>query len=88
MAGVELPLLAIRKQIASAIDLVIQIKRFRSGHRRIVSIAEVTGMEGETVTLQDIFAFEEDRFKCTGFVPTFVDRLRANGIDFPTNYFA
>lgn len=98
MAGVDLPLLAIRKQIQSAIDLVVQIKRFRNGTRRIVSVAEVVGMEGEIITLQDVFAFENDvrtpgatgdhgRFRATGFVPTFVERLRAQGIEFPPNYF-
>ena len=98
MAGVELPLLAIRKQIQSAIDLIIQIKRFRNGKRRIVSVTEVVGMEGEVVTLQDIFAFETDlntpgaapdhgRFKVNGLVPTFLDRLRAQGIELPPGYF-
>jgi Flp pilus assembly CpaF family ATPase len=86
MAGVDLPLLAIRKQIQSALDLIIQIKRSRDGKRRIVSVAEVTGMEGEVVTLQDVFAWN-DEFKCTGFVPTFVERLKAQGIEFPQGYF-
>lgn len=96
MAGTEIPLLTIRKQIASAIDLVIQLRRFRSGKRRVVSISEVTGMEGDVITLQDIFVFEqgptkgseEGAFKFTGFVPTFVDRLREQGLDVPKNYFS
>lgn len=86
MAGIDLPLLAIRKQIQSALDLIIQIKRPRDGKRRIVSVAEVVGMEGEVVTLQDIFTWDVD-FKCTGFVPTFVERLKAQGIEFPPGYF-
>jgi Flp pilus assembly CpaF family ATPase len=96
-SGVELPLSAIRRQIQSALDLIVQIKRFRSGKRRITAITEVTGMEGETITLQDIFAFEsashdlshsdDGIFKATGLVPTFVDRLREQGFELPRNYF-
>jgi pilus assembly protein CpaF len=98
MANTDMPLTAVRKQISSAVDLIIQIRRFRNGKRRIVSITEVTGMEGETITLQDIFLFELDmntlgqdengRFKPTGFVPVLLDRLRENGVDLPGNYFA
>ena len=101
MAGVELPLTAIRKQIASAVDLIVQIKRFRSGKRRIIAISEVVGMEGDTVTLQDIFAYEQEaksstglndgvegEFRCLGFVPTFIERLRAQGIELPSGYFS
>lgn len=97
LAGTDLPIAAIRKQITSALDLIVQIKRFRDGKRRIVEVAEVTGMEGETILLQDIFSFEASldssgnmergRFKVTGLVPTFVDRLREQGIEFPRNYF-
>ncbi|MGK5082412.1 CpaF family protein [Bdellovibrionota bacterium FG-1] len=98
MAEVELPLLAIRKQIASALDLVIQIKRFRTGKRKIIAISEVTGIEADTITLQDIFSFESDlrtagaspdqgQFRSTGLVPTFVEKLRTNGIDFPAGFF-
>ena len=90
MSGVELPLTAIRRQIQSAIDLIIQIKRFRNGARRITAITEITGLEGEMITLQDIFESEADAgpFKCTGYVPTFLDRLRDNGVDLPRNYFS
>ena len=98
MAGVELPLIAVRKQIASALDLIVQIKRFRNGKRHVVAISEVTGMEGETITLQDIFTFElsaktapgttySSSFVCTGFVPTFVERLHEQGLEFPQHYF-
>jgi pilus assembly protein CpaF len=97
MAGVDLPLTAIRKQIASAIDLIVQIRRFRSGKRRIVAVTEVTGMEGDTITLQDVFLYEQDTrnhgggdagtFRTTGLVPTFIDRLREYGIELPRNYF-
>ncbi len=93
MAGVELPLLAIRKQIESALDLVIQTRRSRNGKRRVIGLSEVTGMEGETITLQDIFVFEPDSgssggtFRFTGFVPTFIHRFREYGIELPKNYF-
>jgi len=98
MTGVEIPLLALRKQMASAIDLIIQIKRFRSGKRRIVNVSEVTGMEGETILLQEIFAFDPElasvgrtddgQFKTTGLVPKLVEKLREQGIELPSNYFA
>lgn len=96
-AGLELPLLAIRKQVQSAIDLIVQIKRFRNGKRRVVAITEVTGMEGETLTLQDLFLFEHDpvhgasdrgAYKSTGLMPQFVGRLREQGIEFPRGYFS
>lgn len=92
MAGIELPIVALRKQIASALDLIIQIRRFRNGKRRIVLISEVTGVEGETLTLQDIFKFESEgesgKFKPTGLVPICLDRLKEQGIEIPNHYFA
>ncbi|OFZ82970.1 MAG: hypothetical protein A2583_13095 [Bdellovibrionales bacterium RIFOXYD1_FULL_53_11] len=101
LANTELPLLAIRKQVTSALDLVVQIKRFRGGERKLVSIVELTGMESDTYTLQDIFMYEIDlsatldqtaagsagRFKCTGLVPTFMERMREHGIEMPKNFF-
>jgi pilus assembly protein CpaF len=89
LAGVDLPLSAIRKQMASALDLIIQIHRFRNGKRRIVLISEVTGTEGDVITLQDIFQFETEteKFKVTGLVPTFLSRLKEQGIELPSNYF-
>ena len=58
MSGMELPLRAIRSQIASAVDIIVQIARLRDGSRKIINIAEVTGMEGDIITLQDLFYFE------------------------------
>jgi pilus assembly protein CpaF len=89
LAGSDLPLPAIRKQIASAIDLLIQVKRFRDGKRRITAMSEITGSEGEMVTLQDIFTFETETesFKASGLVPTFADELRELGFDLPTRIF-
>jgi pilus assembly protein CpaF len=57
-AGLELPLAAIRRQISSAIQLIVQIKRFRSGSRKVVSIQEITGLEQDTILLQEIFSFD------------------------------
>ncbi len=97
MASTDLPLPAIRKQITSALDLIIQIRRFRNGTRRVVAGTEVVGMEGDTITTQDVFLFEIDTgslgdtdqgiFKMTGLVPTFLDRLREHGVELPRNYF-
>jgi pilus assembly protein CpaF len=98
MAGMDLPLRAIREQIASAIDIIVQISRLRDGTRRVVSITEVQGMEGEIITMQDAFAFDfaagvdaDGRFKGhavpTGVRPRFVDRFIDLGIDVPASIF-
>lgn len=89
MAGFELPSAAIREQIASAIHLIIQQTRLPDGSRKIVKISEVTGREGNTILLQDIFTFEQEGFDenfhvigrhtATGNIPTFVDELRQAG---------
>ncbi len=91
MAGVDMPLYAIRSQIASALDIIVQQSRLRDGSRRIVSITEITGMEGDIVSMQDIFVFETDgstdgqgrfngRFKSTGVYPKCVSKIRSNGV--------
>jgi len=98
MAGMDLPMRAIREQIASAIDLIVQITRLRDGSRRITYVTEVVGMESEVVTLQDVHTFdysagidESGRFlgsaRPTGLRPTFSDRLSAIGIDLPPSLF-
>ncbi|MFQ5461238.1 MAG: CpaF family protein [Phycisphaerae bacterium] len=89
MAGFDLPVRAIRQQFASAINLIISAQRLTGGPRKIVSVTEVTGMEGETITMQDIFSFEQKgistegkaygQFVATGIRPSFVDRLSAAG---------
>ncbi len=87
MSGINLPLLAIRKQIASSIDLIVQTKRLRSGERKITTIAELTGMEGEVITSQELFGFDETKgFKSTGLVPAFAERLKEQSIEFPSNF--
>ncbi len=92
LAGTDLPLLAVRKQISEALDLIVQIKRFRTGVRKIVNVSQLTGMEGETILLQELFISDphdpDASFRCTGYVPTFMDRLRDEGVDFPSDFFA
>jgi pilus assembly protein CpaF len=98
MAGYELPTLAIRQQIASAVDLIVQIARFRDGSRRVVAITEVEGMEGTTITLSDIFAFDygagvdangrhQGFIKPTGIRPKFSEKLLDHGISLPSGMF-
>ena len=97
MAGMELPVRAIREQISSAIDLVIQQSRLRDGSRKITHLTEVQGMEGDVITMQDIFVFDQTgrdangkiigRFKPTGIRPKFVEKLLANGIKLPAELF-
>ncbi|MGC9346882.1 MAG: CpaF family protein [Anaerolineae bacterium] len=96
MAGMELPHRAIREQIASAIDLIVQLERMRDGSRRVVSITEVQGMEGDVITTADIFKFEQSgyedgkvigRLRPTGIRPKFIDRIEQAGIHLPPSVF-
>ena len=96
MAGVELPARAIREQIASALDLIIQISRLKDGSRKITNITEVQGMEGDTIVLQDVFVFEQTgyvdgkvqgRLRPTGIRPKFSEKFEAAGIKLPQNTF-
>ncbi|MFL5417559.1 MAG: CpaF family protein, partial [Myxococcales bacterium] len=90
MSGMDLPIRAIREQIASAVHLVVQQQRFGDGSRRVTAISEVSGMESEVITMQDIFLFKQQgfdkegrvagRFIATGFVPGFYDDLQRRGI--------
>jgi pilus assembly protein CpaF len=84
MAGFELPLIAIREQIASAVDVLVQQQRCTDGRRRIVSIAEVTGVESGVIQTQEIFHWRSDlsRFVATGIVPNCFERLRRVGVAF------
>jgi len=89
MSGMELPAKAIREQITSAIDLIVHQSRLRDGSRKIVNISEVVGMEGDTVTMQDIFSFRQSgtdgngkmagKFEPTGIHPKILDKIRENG---------
>ena len=98
MAGMDLPLRAVREQIASAVDLIVQITRLRDGSRRITNVTEVLGMENETVILQDAFAFDysaglddHGRFRgsalATGLRPRFLDKFDNLGIPYSMNMF-
>ena len=97
MTGLEIPQRAVRQQIASAIDVVVQIARLSDGKRRLVSFQEITGMEGEVVTTQEIFKFErhgmdEDgnvmgELIPTGIRPSFTERLRIAGVPLPADLF-
>jgi len=97
MSGMELPLRAIRQQMASAVDLIIHLERMRDGTRRVVQIAEVLGMEGETILMQDIFMFhhagmDDDgkllgELRATGLRPRCNDRLEEAGITLPAYIF-
>ncbi|HEY85681.1 MAG TPA: CpaF family protein [Chloroflexi bacterium] len=96
MAGMDLPVRAIREQIASAVDVIIQQQRMRDGSRKVINITEVQGMEGDVVVLSDIFAFEQQgfeggkvigRLKPTGMRPKFMDRIEDANIHLPPNIF-
>ena len=97
MSGLKLPDTAIRRQIASAIDVVVQITRLSDGTRKVTSLAELTGMEGEIVTMQDIFSFRKRGIRETGEVlgdfepsgirPKFAERLAVTGIHLPVSMF-
>ncbi len=96
MAGMELPVRAIREQISSALELVVHQERMRDGSRKIVNITEVAGMEGDVVTMTDIFAFEQTgiengkimgRLRPTGLRPHFMDKLEGAGIYLPPSIF-
>lgn len=96
MAGMELPIRAIREQIASAIQLVVHEERMRDGSRRVVSITEIQGMEGDIITMSEIFAFEQTgvedgrvigRLRPTGIRPKFIKQIQAAGIMLPPAIF-
>lgn len=97
MAGMELPVRAIREQISSAIDVIVQQSRLRDGSRRITHITEVLGMEGDVIVLQDIFRFEQTSidkqgkiqgyFRATGIRPHFIEKIIAAGQNLPENLF-
>ncbi|MCE3009658.1 MAG: Flp pilus assembly complex ATPase component TadA [Proteobacteria bacterium] len=98
MAGMELPARAIREQISSAVNLIIQIQRLSDGSRKVTSITEVCGMQGDTVTLQEIFRFKETgfdknrkiigTFQAMGMIPTFIEELDAKGVVIPRELFS
>ena len=96
MAGMELPMRAIREQITSAVDVVCHQERMRDGTRKVTNVTEVSGMEGDVITMTDIFAFEQSgyengkvigRLRPTGLRPRFMDKIEAAGIHLPASIF-
>lgn len=97
MAGMDLPERAIKEQIASAINIVIQLVRYSDGTRKVTKISELTGMEGGTVVMQDVFVYEQQgidkegrtigEFKATGIRPKFAERFRVSGVELPQGIF-
>lgn len=97
MAGMDLPVKAIREQMAGAVNLIVQQSRLQDGSRKVTHITEVVGMQGEIVTLQDIFVFRQDgldkdrkvigKHVATGFIPKFMEKIKALGINVPRDLF-
>jgi len=97
-SGTSLPNRAMREQISSALDLIIQVSRLTDGSRRVTSVVEVTSMEGEIITMQEIYRFRRrgitqegkvvGQFEATGVRPTFVERLQLAGVELPPHLFS
>jgi pilus assembly protein CpaF len=97
MAGFDMPVKAIRQQIAGAVNVLIQANRLQGGPRRVTAITEVVGMEGDTIVLQDIFRFVQEgidetgrafgHFEATGVRPSFMQKLEASGVRLPASTF-
>ncbi len=98
MAGMDLPSSAIREQIASAVDIIVQIQRMADGTRKIVNVSEITGMEGQTIAMQDIFVFNKTgvsddgkilgNHTATGIIPTFVDEIKTSSFSLNLSIFS
>jgi septum site-determining protein MinD len=97
MAGMDLPVRAIREQIASAVNLIVQVSRLSDGSRKVMSITEVVGMQGEVVSLQEIFRFKETgydknrkiqgQFQAMGLIPSFIEKFEQKGVIVPRDIF-
>jgi pilus assembly protein CpaF len=96
MAGLSVPLLTIRQQLATAVQLITHQERVADGTRRILNISEVVGMQGDTIMLKEIFKFQEGgmvdgkmtgRFAATGYIPTFMKQIHNAGIYLPMEMF-
>lgn len=96
-SGIELPEKNIKSQIASAVDMVIQVSRLQDGSRKITAVSEITGMEGNVISMQDIFVFEQTAFEnskvigqhvSTGIRPKFVEKIKGQNLSIPSEYFA
>ena len=97
MAGMDFPVRAIREQVSSAIDLILQQSRIQDGSRKVTYITEVQKMEGDTIVLQDLFRFVQSHidengktvgtFVSTGLQPSFIDKFRLHGVELPSGLF-
>jgi pilus assembly protein CpaF len=96
MAGMELPMRAIREQISSALDLVVHQERLKDGTRKVVAVSEVSGMEGDIITMTDLFVFDQSgyengkvigRLRPTGLRPKFLEKIEAAGVHLPNSVF-
>jgi pilus assembly protein CpaF len=97
MSGMDLPVRAIREQVASAVDMILHVQRYSDGTRKVMRIAEVLGMEGDIITMQDIFLFKHSglnekgfvmgKHVPTGIIPKFIDKIKLSGESLPMNIF-
>ena len=97
MSGMDLPSRAIREQVAAAIHMILQIGRLSDGSRKVISVSEIQGMEGNVIVLQDLFTFQQKgigeggkvlgTMQATGMVPKFIDRFSSAGIHLPPEIF-
>src|SRR5437762_5217990 len=98
MAGMELPIKAMRQQISAAVDLIVQANRLQGGPRKVTSITEVMNMEQDVIIMQDVFRYKQlgidqngrtyGQFEATGVRPSFINRLESKGVKLPSNMFA
>lgn len=98
MAGMDLPARAIKEQIASAVNLIVQVSRLSDGSRKVINVSEVVGMQGDTITLLEIFKFKETGFdknrkilghyQASGHIPTFIEKLEQKGVIIPRDVFS
>jgi pilus assembly protein CpaF len=97
MSGIDVPTRSARGQISTAINVVVQVTRLSDGRRKLVSLSEITGMEGDIITMQEVFRYRQTgvtadgqvqgRFEATGIRPRFMDQLQAHGIDLNPDLF-
>lgn len=97
MAGYDIPMRALRTQVASALQVVIQVRRMSGGKRKVTSVTEITGMEGDSIQMHDLFTFEQNgvssdgnavgHFTCTGIRPRCIDKIESRGISLPNDLF-
>jgi pilus assembly protein CpaF len=97
MAGYDIPIRALRSQVASAIQVIVQARRLTGGKRKVVSVSEITGMEGESIQMHDLFTFEQSgvdtngyavgKFVVSGIRPRCADRIEHRGIRLPSDLF-